>query len=1300
MGANLILTQTQQLTVQTINIAAMFLAVVLHHFEYTRNPTGSGILLFYWLFTTLVNGYRLWVGGNIDTQHFGLFTTTYVLSCLMFILESCKRPSKQAIQLRDDNERLCPVSTSNIFGKLAFNWMNPWIQFSSMNRWWNIENNVSAKFEKRWTEELQKSNPSLLRTLMLTYPIMGQLLIGGLLKLLHDTVQFAQPLLLGILMEWVSGHTALTQQIPEPLYKGVSIAFCMFAVSVLRSLLLQQFLYRTTVGSSRLRSALVNAVCRKSLHVSSTPEVKQMAHIIKKDVPILVSLFQHIHSGWSFALQVSLGLILLYQSHGFLGWSGMSVMLLSIPVQLLFQRWLRRYRKAYDESQHRRLCAMRNILDGIHTIKLYAWEIPFMNKVVDMQNSGELGALRRIGAIATAKDSLLSKEYLPFTAAVVTFLAKTLIQQQQPSIEAMLVTLVIFDLLQKPFSNLAKFSELLIRSGNALHQLQTFLSQPEISPVVQNDIQLPNAPLIETHQAAFAPALQSVDLSIRKGELIGIVGSNPSALIHAILGQLPKTQGKMTLRGSIAYVSRNPWIFNSNLQDNIVFGQPWDPLFYRNVLDLCEISEEQSLDSQKARVSLARALYSRADIYLLDDPFRHMTPQLARRLFHRVIQGHLRNKARIMVTHTFSCLHQLQRIVMFWDGEVVMDGTFGDLMSKQRGRLYHIMAANDSNNRPMSTLDTSGGYLITHNENEYDESLPSACSSSYIKSCSVTAVTIMIFTLMISQIAKVGSYLWLNYGLSVSNDKAFYFGTFALIGLTSTMFHTIQCMILWFLCAVRSAKVLHTELISALMNAPYSFFNSTTSRNLLHKLGADLKAVNLELPVFYYRYLRIATSGTAAIVVIAYSTPFFLLSLIPLGFYYVYIRRHYCDASLRYLNLATSSEERVDSTLMEMIDGAATIRACKQTNRFISDGQGKIADNQRAYFLSEACNRWVAVRAEFLGSLVLFGAALLAVLDVVYGSTPIVDSGLVGLSVYYAMSIPQSFEHTIRLYRDIKLKIGAVEHVKEPVPHEQNDDINTALSATWPAYGRIEFQKYSSETLQNATLTINPGERVSIVGGNISPDLFGEAMVSSGTIDIDGIDIHKISLYELRTRLTVVPSETILFHHCTLRENLDPFMQHGDLDIWEALSPVQLDVHSLDIPIMELNMTKEQQRLFGIARALLRRTRILVIEEADEMDVETDEIVQQILHQQFSGCTRVIITKKLDTVMESDRVLILDQGRIDTFDSRCAGRGDRVSQAYSNYDGSNHQDGYTTVPASARSSLQAPTRYWNSNDHF
>ncbi|KAI7857301.1 ABC transporter type 1, transmembrane domain-containing protein [Circinella umbellata] len=1340
MVANLILTQTHHFVVQTITIITLLVAIILHHIEYTRNSNGSGVLLFYWLFTTLVNGYRLWAGGPINAHHIGLFTITYILSCLMFVLENCKCPIKeQAIHLGNrinENENICPDAKSNIFEKLIFSWMNCRMQQLSVSNsfWWSVaDDQACSVFQDRWRMESKTQSPSLFRALLLNYPTMQQLFTGWLMKLFYHILQFTQPLLLSAMMNWIISHTALTQQIPEPLYKGASIAFYIFFVSVIQSLLLQQFLHLSTTSCSRLRSVLINAICRKSLSAIDVPSINKVQQCMKDDIQTLVDLFKHLHLGWSIPLRLTIGLVLLYHMVGSIGWVGVGVMFVNIPVKLLLERLYQASLCVYNINQNKQLRIIRDILHGFRIVKSYAWEMPFMRKMIGMKNN-ELNLLRHLGIITATQYSIFSNHFTPLIASFATFFTFSHVYHQQTlSNQFMLVIIAIYDLLNEPVSDIVLYLQLLVRSRKALKKLQLFLSSLSVSDPVtphsfnhyqhdgnynqqhQHGNSESNLPIIEVQQAAFRlPSqpqliLQSLDLSIKKGELIGVVGSRRTDIIKTLLGQLVKTEGELFIRGSVAYVSQDPWIFNSNLQDNIVFGRPWDPLFYRNVLDLCDISEEQSIQKQKSRISLARAIYSRADVYLLDDPFNvehDITTQLARRLFHRVIQGHLRTKTRIFATHTFSYLHQLERIIMLWDGKLVMDGTFGDLMSKQRGQLYHIMAINqDQNNIPYldensnslpslppfksnnlsfgrsnnnidddngnncNTIESNFGLDDTDGENEQSnnssdqEEQMKQCWSTYAKSCSIIAITTAILLQVLSQVAKIGSYVWLNYGQNATITKSCSFLTiFAIIGICSILLHTIQCIFLWLVCVTCSAKYLHSRILSNIMRAPSNYFNNNIKlQNIIHRLGIDMKRVTQDFPKLFHRYLLVVTSLTGAIAIIAFSTPFFILFLIPLGFCFIHLRRHYLRASLRYHHLVSASESHIDSIMVELVNGSTTIRTYKQDHRFIADSEAKVANYQRICFLAASCDRWVAIRAEFLGALALLGAALFAVLDVVYGAAPVIDAGLSGLSLYYAMRIPSSLSYIIRLSQNIELKMASIKRIQKSLPHEQNEHKDTiSISPSWPEYGRVVFQNYTSYTtdsslFNDATFTINPGERISVVGGDIRPDLLRETSNNtiSGNIDIDGIDIHTLRLSDLRSRITVILAEPILFEHATLRENLDPLEQYDDLVIWEILKLVQLDVQGdIDAPFYEHKFTKEQCWLLTFARALLRAPQVLIIEESNEIGVEVDEIVRQILQDQLSGSTRIIITSKLDTVMESDRVLVFDQGgHINAFDT-------------------------------------------------
>lgn len=518
---------------------------------------------------------------------------------------------------------------------------------------------------------------------------------------------------------------------------------------------------------------------------------------------------------------------------------------------------------------------------------------------------------------------------------------------------------------------------------------------------------------------------------------------------------------------------------------------------------------------------------------------------------------------------------------------------------------------------------TDGDRLITVEESAKG-SVTSDVYKQYARSCSLYGVIIMLILLILSQLASVGTNLWLKYWSTKNQDHGsnnsvwFYLAIYALIGWSSTIFAMVQTLVLWVYCAIRSARVLHAEMLETIMRSPMSFFDTTPLGRILNRFSKDQHTVDEVLPRTFNGYFRVLFSVISTICIIAYSTPLFMILVVPLSLIYIYVQRYYLATSRELKRLDSVGKSPIYSHFQETISGVSTIRAYEQQKRFMFENEGKLDDNQRAYFPSISCNRWLAVRLEFLGSIIILAAALFAVLGVVYGSSA-VDAGLVGLSVSYALSVTQALNWVIRSYCEIETNVVSVERIKEYIdlPTEKYN-ATRGVDPLWPTKGKIEFRDYGTRyrpgldlVLRDLSFTVAPKEKIGIIGrtgagkSSLSLSLFRIIEAAKGSIYIDGVDISSLRLFDLRSRLTIIPQDPVLFAG-TVRENLDPFGTHDDAELWQALQHSHLQEHitkldgKLNAVVLEAgeNFSVGQRQLICLARALLRRTTILVLDEA------------------------------------------------------------------------------------------------------
>ncbi|XP_044597666.1 multidrug resistance-associated protein 1 isoform X6 [Cotesia glomerata] len=495
-----------------------------------------------------------------------------------------------------------------------------------------------------------------------------------------------------------------------------------------------------------------------------------------------------------------------------------------------------------------------------------------------------------------------------------------------------------------------------------------------------------------------------------------------------------------------------------------------------------------------------------------------------------------------------------------------------------------------------------------------------------------------------------------------------YVGVYGALGIGQAIFVLIAQLIMAIGC-LQSSKQLHSELLFGILRLPIGFFDTTPSGRLLNRFGKDVDVIDNALPANLRAWLFCLAGVIATLVVISYSTPIFIAIIVPIGVLYYFIQRFYVATSRQLKRLESVSRSPIYSHFGESITGAQTIRAFNVQERFIYESERRVDFNQMCYFPGIISNRWLAVRLEMVGNMIIFFAAMFSV-----AGRDSLSAGLVGLSVSYALQITQTLNWLVRMTSDVETNIVAVERIKEygETPQEAPWEIpSTAPPKDWPSEGRVEFRDYKVRyregldlVLNGLSFSVNGGEKVGIVGrtgagkSSLTLSLFRIIEAAEGKIFIDGIDISELGLHALRARLTIIPQDPVLFSG-TLRLNLDPFDVHTDEQIWQALEHAHLKAFAKTLPngLMYLvseggdNLSVGQRQLICLARALLRKTKILILDEATAaVDLETDDLIQRTIREEFKDCTVLTIAHRLNTILDSDRVIVLDKGVITEFD--------------------------------------------------
>ncbi|KAJ5104843.1 hypothetical protein NUU61_002190 [Penicillium alfredii] len=1379
-------------------IVSLGVIYMVQYFEHWRSRQPNGVVLFYWLFFNIA--YAVKLRSLVARQeylhrppYFVCVNVSLGLALLEFVLEYFV-PKKQSAYDALGDEDECPYNYADIFSVLTFSWMTPMMKFGYNNfltqdDLWNLRRRDTTRvtyddLREAWEEQLEKKKPSLWMALFKAFG--GPYLRGAIIKSGSDMLAFVQPQLLRLLIAFIDSYRSPD---PQPIIRGVAIALAMFVVSVCQTSCLHQYFQRAFDTGMRVKSALTALIYAKSLRLSSEGRAAKTTGDIVNHMAVdqqrLSDLTQFGTQLISAPFQITLCMVSLYQLVGASMFAGVGVMILMIPLNGVIARMMKTLQISQMKNKDSRTRLMTEILNNIKSIKLYAWNTAFMNKLSHIRNDLELNTLRKIGA--TQSIANFTWMSTPFLVSCSTFSVFVLTSDRPLTTEIVFPALTLFNLLTFPLSILPMVITSVIESSVAVQRLMAYFTAEELQTDAvrfEDPVEHTGDESVRVHDASFTwnrytqtTVLKNIDLSARKGELsciVGRVGSGKSSLLQALLGDLWKTQGEVVVRGRVAYVAQAPWVMNASVRENIVFGHRWDPAFYDLTVEACALLDdfknlpdgdqtevgERGISlsgGQKARLTLARAVYARADIYLLDDVLSAVDQHVGRHIINKVLgrSGILNGKTRILATNAITVLKEADFIGLLRDKTIIEKGTYEQLLAmkgeianlvrttlaesddegavsgsenglaspdssdttavveqgddstdseevEQPGSLVPIKSASKPQRktstvtlRRASTASWQGPRRKLGDEENMLKSKQTQETSQqgkvkwsvygeYAKNSNIGAVTFYLLALVASQTAQVLGNFWLKswtesneaHGSNASTGK--FIGIYLAFGLGSSVLVILQNLILWIFCSIEASRKLHERMAFAIFRSPMSFFETTPSGRILNRFSSDVYRVDEVLARTFNMLFANSARAVFTMVVIAASTPAFMLLVIPLSYVYLSYQKYYLRTSRELKRLDSVTRSPIYAHFQESLGGISTIRAYRQENRFALENEWRMDANLRAYFPSISANRWLAVRLEFIGSIIILASAGLAIVSVATGSG--LSAGMVGLAMSYALQITQSLNWIVRQTVEVETNIVSVERVLEyaNLPSEAPEVIFKRRPAIgWPAQGAVSFKDYSTRyragldlVLKDVSLDIKPREKIGVVGrtgagkSSLTLALFRIIEAASGNISIDGLDVSTIGLFDLRGRLAIIPQDPAMFEG-TLRDNLDPRHVHDDTELWSVLDHAKLKEHvsqmegQLDAEIQEggSNLSQGQRQLVSLARALLTPSNILVLDEATQRTrprltwrrtrCSSGPCAQHHLQDR----TIITIAHRINTIIDSDRIVVLDKGRVAEFDT-------------------------------------------------
>uniref|UniRef100_A0A8C1QCH4 ATP-binding cassette sub-family C member 5 n=1 Tax=Cyprinus carpio TaxID=7962 RepID=A0A8C1QCH4_CYPCA len=936
---------------------------------------------------------------------------------------------------------------------------------------------------------------------------------------------------------------------------------------------------------------------------------------------------------------------------GYTALIGILVYLIFLPIQVLIGVFRRRAVSVTD----RRVRTMNEVLTCIKLIKMYAWEESFEKTVTDIRKSEEL-LLQKAGYVQSLNTSFTT--VVPTLATILTFIIHTALKLPlQPS--SAYTIIAVFNCMRMSMG-LLPFSVKSVAEGKvALTRLKV--------------------------------GLFHISLGCVLGSLLGVcgnVGSGKTSLISSILEQMHLLSGSVSANGTLAYVSQQAWIFHGTVRDNILMGEPFDQTRYTSVIHACSLKPDLAVlpygdqteigerginlsGGQKQRVSLARAVYSNRDIFLLDDPLSAVDAHVGKHIFEECIKKKLKGKSVILVTHQLQYLEFCDEVVLLDNGEIKEAGTHCDLM-KAKGRYAHLI--NNFQLEQMVCMCVTGkkDQLVTQ-EVSLEGSVTWRTYHQYCKAAGgyiLLLFVILLFTLLVGSTAF--SSWWLSYWLEHTHscdsnpDLPFYQMIYGII-IVAMVLLSIAKGYTFTKVTLRASSKLHDTMFKRILGSPMSFFDTTPTGRLVNRFSKDQDEVDAVLPFNMENFLQFCLIVTFTILTICIVFPYLLIAVAVLTLIFATILYVFQRSIRQMKRMENVSRSPWISLTTSTIQGLSTIHAYDKRKQFkiLSD------TNSNHFMLFNCGTRWLSFWLDFLAATV----TLIVALFVVLSSNEAINASLKGLALSYTIQLTGMLQFVVRLSTEVEAKFTSVERLLEYITSCVSEGPRsvkgTHITTGWPQEGAITFKNYSMRyrdntpvVLNNLHINIKPGEKVGIVGrtgsgkSSLGVALFRLAEPAEGTIFIDDVDICKLGLRDLRSQLSVIPQDPVLFIG-TVRYNLDPFNNYKDEELWLALEKTYMKdtiaklPEKLHSPVVENgeNFSVGERQLMCMARALLRNSRIILLDEATaSIDSETDSMIQHTIRDGFQHCTMLTIAHRINTVLESDRILVMDQGKVVEFD--------------------------------------------------
>ncbi|KAK5646546.1 hypothetical protein RI129_005010 [Pyrocoelia pectoralis] len=1030
--------------------------------------------------------------------------------------------------------------------------------------------------------------------------------------------------------------------------------------------------------------------------------------LITKDVTQLLTVADCAHMLLIGIPKFFIMLSIMYTYIGVSAFAGAAIVMVMVPVNIFLGKLISQYRLKTAAHTDQRVRMTQEMLTSMRVIKMHTWENFFSKTIGRHRLNGNLENFVYIKALVFSIGQLSYR--FAFYVCVITYVA---LGNHITAEKAFVIIgsfgafqSLLTDYMPNGIPQMAEYKA-------SLHRLTKFLMLDEVpdSHHEDQDNYLPidrsvSVKDVTVKTESETVVLDSVNLNIAKGltVVVGSTGSGKSTLLKLLLGDVAKSSGEIKVCGKVSYASQEPWIFPSTVRQNIIFGEPFDEKRYQNVIKVCALEWDLMLltegdqtcmsdrglnfsRGQKARVNLARAIYRQADVYLLDDCLSSVDGRVGKHIFDECIKRFLKDFVCILVINNSLPLEGSDKVLVLSKGKIAFHDTFNNFKQWDNEEIkleLHWDALHESQDTQEEKIGQASS-LVEQNKNTatniYDEhNKIGKVRRSIYYAYFICGGGWKIFAIVaICSIASTAAASWADYFVSYwvdmeqdlagfrmneTTDSIEYkdlesrydiiMKTYLFVMLGAAIFTVLQALTFFFFTSRASTKI-HMYVIGKIIKALMTFFDKNLSGNVLNRLSRDLAIIDEQMPSVMLDSLKVILSMYGVLIIITSVNWYFIIPSLILTVIIYIARRLYMGTGRGLKRLEGAARSPVLGHLNATLEGLTTIRASNaqellqrefdKHQDLYSSALFMNLSTSRAFgfYLDATCNLYITI---IIFSFVISKTDTLA--------------GLVGLAISQSFSLTGLLKWAARQWAEMETQMTSTERVLE-----YRDTIVEVSSGNkpenWPNNGDIEYKsvnlRYSSGggmALNDLSFHIGSREKIGIVGRtgagktSIISTLF-RMYEYEGTILIDGIDIKSVAINYLRSKISIIPQDLVLFSG-TVRNNLDPGCEYLDKVLLDALDEVGIknSLKDLDSEIVTLSVGEKQ--LLCLARAIVHNNKIIVLDEATaNLDPETDTFIQKIIKRKFLNCTVITIAHKLRTVINSDKIIVMDAGHVHQF---------------------------------------------------